>query len=66
MEVLIYLDSPVASENVPGFPRPRTVYVYECRLCKNKVRVSASTYLGKRPIPSNGAIFCPYCKNRKI
>lgn len=58
-EGLIRLSAPTGKERVRDFQPPwRTVYVYRCPACGQERRVRASSYLGKNPIPSSGAIRC--------
>jgi DNA-directed RNA polymerase subunit RPC12/RpoP len=58
----IDLMQPVRSERVRGFQPPwYTVYVYICPRCGNEVRMKASSFFGKTPKPSTGAIICPHC-----
>lgn len=58
----VNLMHPVRSERVRDFQPPwRTVFVYECPQ-GHEVRVRASSYSGKTPVPGVGAIACPKCE----
>jgi hypothetical protein len=61
-ESTIDLSKPTRTERVRGFQPPwRTVFVYHCQH-GHEVRVRASSFRGKTPVPSTGAITCPVCK----
>ena len=56
---MINLSTPIRSERVRGFQPPwRTVYVYVCATCGAETRVYAAAFIGKRPVPGVGGIFC--------
>jgi hypothetical protein len=57
---MIDLRTPIRSEKVRhGFqPHWRTLFVYRCEKCGKETRVFASSFLGKTPTPSVGAIRC--------
>jgi DNA-directed RNA polymerase subunit RPC12/RpoP len=59
---IINLSTPIRSERVRDFQPPwRTVFVYKCSKCNKETRVRASSFRGKTPVPSTGAIRCPHC-----
>ena len=64
MKPIIDLSKPTSVEFVKDFPRPRAVFKYTCDVCKNIVCVKAASFLGKRAVPSKGAIYCPYCHSK--
>ena len=56
---VINLKAPSRSERVRDFQPPwRTVYVYRCPVCHQETRVRANTFMGSRPVPAVGAIYC--------
>lgn len=59
---MIVLRAPVRSERArDGDGRWRTVFVYRCPDCNKEVRVFASAFRGRDPVPSTGGIDCPHC-----
>ena len=64
---LINLSAPKAREKVRDFQPPwRTVFVYECPVCKREARVRAGSFRGKTPVPGVGAIRCAYSVQEEI
>lgn len=63
---IIDLTTPVGSERVRGFQPPwRTVWIYKCA-AGHTVRVRATSFRGKTPVPSRGAIACPQCGGKEV
>jgi len=59
---LVNLARPVRSERARWFQPPwRTVFVYQCIQCGKETRVFASSFRGKRPVPSVGGVYCVHC-----
>lgn len=59
----IDLSNPIRVERQRGFqPNWYTVYVYRCPK-GHEVRMRASSFRGKTPEPSIGAITCPQCES---
>ena len=63
---MIDLRSPVRRERVRDFQPPwRTVFVYQCA-AGHETRVRASSFAGRTPVPSVGAIECPQCSTVRL
>ena len=60
---LINLACPIGQElERMGFqPHWRTVFKYQCE-AGHQVKVLASAFSGRKPVPGVGAIECPKCK----
>ena len=55
----IDLATPVRRERRRGFQPPwYTVFVYRCSACTAEHHVRAGTFIGRRAVPSVGAIIC--------
>jgi len=58
-EARVDMRRPIRSERVRGFQPPwRTVYIYRCPECGSETRLRASSFRGRNPEPSVGAIVC--------
>ena len=57
---MIDLQRPLRSERVrAGFqPHWRTVFVYQCPECEQEMRIYASAFKGKTPVPGVGGVRC--------
>lgn len=55
----ISLRDPIRSDRIRDFRPPwRTVFVYRCPKCRAEIRVFATSFRGKTPVPSLGAVQC--------
>ena len=60
---LIDMRSPHRTERRRSFQPPwYTVFVYTCQACHKETTVRASSFIGSRPVPAPGAIYCPHCE----
>jgi len=55
----INLATPIRSERIRWFQPPwRTVFVYQCALCRRELRILAGAFRGRRAEPGVGGVLC--------